>query len=66
MSKKIWVSVIAIIVIIIGIVGYTVKGYSQKSNVITLGSVTSDADIWRHLAKSDEAKKLKLKNLLMG
>lgn len=60
MSKKIWVSVIAIIVIIIGIVGYTVKGYSQKSNVITLGSVTSDADIWRHLAKSDEAKKLNL------
>lgn len=60
MSKKVWLAIAAIALIIIGAFSYTTNNNRPKANVITIGSVTSDADIWRHLAKSDTAKKLDL------
>lgn len=60
MKKKIWISIALLAVIVIVIISYTAGSHDKDSNVITVGSVTSDADIWRHLSKSEEAKKLKL------
>lgn len=59
MHKKIWVSLVLASILVVGITWATVK--QQPTNVITLGSVTSDADIWRHLAQSKQAKQLHLK-----
>ncbi|WP_312981316.1 MetQ/NlpA family ABC transporter substrate-binding protein [Leuconostoc falkenbergense] len=60
MGKKTWFVILAVLVIIVGGVTYANASKKASTNTITIGSVTSDADIWRHLAKSDAAKRLKL------
>ena len=60
MGKKTWFVILAVLVIIVGGVTYANASKKASTNTITIGSVTSDADIWRHLATSDAAKRLKL------
>ncbi|AQN79533.1 ABC transporter substrate-binding protein [Leuconostoc garlicum] len=59
MRKKTWIGLILASILVVGITWATVK--QRPTNVITVGSVTSDADIWRHLAQSKQAKQLHLK-----
>lgn len=54
MRKKTWIGLILASILVVGITWATVK--QRPTNVITVGSVTSDADIWRHLAQSKQAK----------
>lgn len=51
MGKKTWFVILAVLVIIVGGVTYANASKKASTNTITIGSVTSDADIWRHLAK---------------
>ena len=53
MRKKTWIGLILASILVVGITWATVK--QRPTNVITVGSVTSDADIWRHLAQSKQA-----------
>ncbi|GAA3619222.1 MetQ/NlpA family ABC transporter substrate-binding protein [Secundilactobacillus similis] len=55
--------VVVIIVAAFGIhsISSSHSASSAKSNKITIGSEGSDIDIWKHIAKTDDAKKLGLK-----
>ncbi|QBO35084.1 ABC transporter substrate-binding protein [Periweissella cryptocerci] len=59
--RKIIVGVVAAVAIIAGGVTYVKAHDGKSSSAITIGSVTSDADIWRHIAQTPQAKKLDLK-----
>ena len=68
MTTKVRLTIVAgLAAISLGVLtGTTVAHAAEK---LTVGSVTSDANIWRHIAKSSAAKrqicKLKLRNLRM-
>nr|WP_246570419.1 MetQ/NlpA family ABC transporter substrate-binding protein [Leuconostoc palmae] len=57
-KSKIILSIVGLM-ILFGL-SFTLFHAKKSTHQITVGSVTSDADIWRHLAKSHEAKILHL------
>lgn len=62
--RNLYISLAVLIIIIAGAFGiHALNGSSTKnsSETITIGSMGSDYDIWQHIAKSSQAKRLGLK-----
>ncbi|HEY4399386.1 MAG TPA: MetQ/NlpA family ABC transporter substrate-binding protein [Lactobacillaceae bacterium] len=70
MSKRTWIIGLAGIVALAGVAYASFKPTTTASDVITVGSVTSDAITWKHIASSPEAKvaglKIKVKTFTDG
>lgn len=58
-TRRIIISVVLGIVLILGLV--FLFHQRKTSNTITIGSQGTDTQVWEHIAKSQDAKKLKLK-----
>lgn len=63
--KKIYLSALALVTasaaINLSVAGIQQVHAASKTKTVVIGSVTSDADIWRHIAKSSVAKQAHLK-----
>ncbi|MDF7627209.1 MetQ/NlpA family ABC transporter substrate-binding protein [Lactobacillaceae bacterium L1_55_11] len=69
-KSKITVSIVAVVIVIIGLATWFFNRPSQNQDTVTLGTIGSDAKIWQYIAKQPETKKdgidLKVKSFTDG
>ncbi|GAJ25705.1 methionine ABC transporter [Liquorilactobacillus sucicola DSM 21376 = JCM 15457] len=59
-KNRIILTLVGIVIVVVGIITLTVRNSSNKrnsSNTITIGSIGSDVQIWKHIADLPETKK---------
>ncbi|GAB5052040.1 MetQ/NlpA family ABC transporter substrate-binding protein [Pediococcus ethanolidurans] len=63
MKKSVWWVLGVIVVLVVAVLGVHQLSHSAKAKTttITVGSMGSDYDIWKHIAKSNDAKEAGLK-----